>query len=246
MKSATCTFMAARAPAGRRLHLQLEPCSFRAAVVLIVAAGTASGGPADVPLGDLLQIVATPRALLALDGEGGGNKREALERGETVLWFGTRGRVGVALTDRRVLAVGTGSGSWQTTRYRRGEARPASAGDPQPVTVELGDRVALVTTDRRLLGFDGGSGNLIDRSIWPQERVLQTEVAANVAVVVTSRRALGLSPFSGGFFETSLRVGENVERLETASEIATLVTSRRLLVFRGRSGSWSERPLELR
>jgi len=232
-----------------KLHLQRRPCSDRAArrrgraVALAAGLGLAAfaagaAGPGDTPLGDLLQIVETPRALLALDAEGGGDNREALERGETVLWKGSRGLVGVALTDRRVLAVRTRSAAWQTTRWRRGE-EPARA-------AALGDRVALVTTERRILGFDGGSGNLIESSVGPHEEVLDRRVGANLAVVVTSRRALGLSPFVGGFFETALRVGESVESVETGSEIATLTTSHRLLVFRGRTGTWSERHLELR
>jgi len=209
-----------------------------AAALLLAAGASAGSGGGREPLGDLLQIVVTPRALLALDGEGGGDTREDLERGEQVLWTGSRGLVGMALTDRRILAVRTRSAAWQETRWRQGESRPAVA--------QLGDRVALLATDRRLLGFDGGSGNLAETSVGPQEQVLETHVAANVAVAVTSRRALGISPFVGGFFETPLRVGETVERVDTGSEVATLTTSQRLLIFRGRTGRWSERHLELR
>lgn len=230
--------MAKRHDAAGRLHLQGRHCSSAAAVLLLGASLAGAAGPGDARLGDLLQIVVTPRALLALDSEGGGDSREALERDEAVLWKGSQGLVGVALTDRRALAVRTRSAAWQTTRWRRGETPPEEA--------QLGDRVALVTTDRRILGFDGGSGNLVEASVGPREQVLQTRVGANIAVVITSRRALGLSPFAGGFFERSLRVGEAIEELEVASEIATLRTSQRLLVFRGRSGSWSEHRLELR
>jgi hypothetical protein len=237
--------MARPRPAVPRLHLQHGGCSPIAAGLLAAAltlAGSAppagAGSPGDTPLGDLLQVVVTRRALLALDAEGGGDTREALELGETVLWKGSRGLVGLALTDRRVLAVRTRSAAWQSERWRRGESRPHF--------VELGDRVALVATDRRVLGFDGGSGNLIESSVGPRERVVDAQVGANLAVVVTDRRALGLSPFAGGFFETDVRVGETIRGLEVASEVATLTTSQRLLIFRGRSGTWSERRLELR
>jgi len=205
---------------------------------LLAASAPAAGRGGDVPLEDLLRIVVTPRALLAIDAEGGGDTREALELGESVVWRDSRGRVGVVLTDRRVLAVGTGSGAWQDTRYRRGETPPGAAA--------LGDRVALVATDRRVLGFDGGSFNLVERSIGPHERVLHTRVSANLAVVVTDRRALALSPFVGGFFEAPLRVAERVESVDLGSDVATLTTSDRLLVFRGRTGSWSEHHIELR
>lgn len=233
--------MAAPADAVRRLHLQRSPCTAAATLALaaLLAAAPAAGtGRGDAPLGDLLQIVITPRALLAVDAEGGGDRREPLERGERVLWTGSRGAVGVVLTDKRVLAVATGSGAWQTTRYRQGESAPHLA--------ELGDRVALVTTDRRVLGFDGGSRNLVEQSLGPRERVIDTRVSANLAVVVTGRRALGLSPFAGGFFEASLRLGESIEGFEASSDVATLTTSHRLLIFRGPTGSWSERHLELR
>jgi len=232
--------MAGALDAARELQVQRRRCSAGAALLVALLLGPPAPAAEDgrSPLGDLLQIVVTERALLAVDGEGGGETREDLERGEEVLWTGSRGAVGVALTDRRLLAVRTLSGSWQSTRWRRDEQRPAAA--------ELGDRVALLATDRRLLGFDGGSGNLAEESVGPREQVLETSVAANVAVVVTSRRALGLSPFAGGFFETPLRVGETVEGVDAASEIVTLTTSHRLLFFRARAGAWSERRLELR
>lgn len=233
--------MAGPEDAVRRLQLQRSACTALAALALaaLLAGAPAAGtGRGDLPLGDLLQIVATPRALLAIDAEGGGDRREPLERGERVLWTGTRGAVGLALTDRRVLAVATGSAAWQTTRFRQGESAPHLA--------ELGDRVALVVTDRRILGFDGGSRNLVELSLGPRERLIDTRVSANLAVAVTDRRALGLSPFAGGFFETSLRLGESIEAFEASSDVATLTTSQRLLIFRGPSGSWSERHLELR
>jgi hypothetical protein len=239
--------MAGRRDAATELQVQRRHCSPGAAPPTLAGAALLAllclAGPAPAaddgrsPLGDLLHVVVTPRALLAVDGEGGGETREDLELGEQVLWTGSRGAVGMALTDRRVLAVRAESGAWQTTRWRRGESRPAAA--------ELGDRVALLATDRRLLGFDGGSGNLAETSVGPNEEVLATSVAANVAVVVTSRRALGLSPFVGGFFETPLRVGETVESVDAGSEIVTLTTSHRLLFFRARGGYWSERRLEL-
>ena len=85
-----------------------------------------------------------------------------------------------------------------TIRSSIHSARAGESAPPPPPL--LGDRVALVVTEQRVLGFDGGSRNLVERRLGPREQVLRTEVAANVAVVVTDRRALGLSPFAGGFF----------------------------------------------
>jgi hypothetical protein len=230
--------MAGPAGAVRRLQLQRSPCTALALAALGLCAGSAGDRRGDVPLGDLLQIVTTPRALLAVDARSGGDRREPLERGERVLWTGSRGLVGVALTDKRILAVASGSAAWQETHFRQGESAPYLA--------ELGDRVALVATDRRVLGFDGGSGNLVEQELGPRERVIDTRVSANLALAVTDRRALGLSPFAGGFFTTALRLGESIEAFEASSDVATLTTSQRLLIFRGPTGTWSERHLELR
>ena len=102
------------------------------ALVLGVAAFLTARAPAtafadrgDVsPLADLLQIVVRPRSLLAIDGSHGGQREERLERGENLVWHAARGRVGVVLTDRRVLAVATGSAAWQEERWRSAERRP--------------------------------------------------------------------------------------------------------------------------
>ncbi len=188
-------------------------------------------------LADDLQIVVLARQLLAIDAQGGGQLPIDLELGEQVLWHGARGVVGVALTDRRVLAVAARSGAWQTERYRRIETAPERA--------LLGARVALVATRTRVFGFDGGSANLVETGLGPRERLLLQETGQNVAVAVTDRRALGLSPFRGGFFETRLRLNERVERVDAQSDVATLVTSRRLLIFRAASGTWEERRLDL-
>ncbi len=217
-----------------------KACRRLAAACTAVVLGAGAGAfepPGGTPLAPQLSVLVLDRALLAVAAEGGGQREARLELGEQVLWTGSRGRVGVALTDRRVLAVTSRSAAWQDTRYRRSERPPAGA--------VLGDRVALVLTGKRVLGFDGGSGNLIEGRLGPRERVLAYDVGENVLVVVTDRRALGLSPFRGGFFETQLRLGESIENLAAESSHAVLTTSQRLLVFRGPFGSWEERRLGL-
>ncbi len=206
-------------------------------LLLAVPAGAGDSDPGRSPLTPQLSIVALDYALLAVAPDRGGQREERLELGERVLWTGSRGRVGVALTDRRVLAVASGSAAWQETRYRHGERPPRGA--------LLGDRVALVLTGKRVLGFDGGSGNLIEGRLGPRERVRDWAVGENVVVVVTGRRALGLSPFRGGFFETSLRVEEKLENLTAQSNQVVVTTSQRLLIFRGPFGSWEEKRLRL-
>ena len=135
-------------------------------------------------------------------------------------------------------SVATRSGAWQETRFRNGEA--------PPLDVEIGDRVARALLSQRALGFDGGSRNLIESTLGPRERVVDTAVGQNVAVVATDRRALGLSSDRGGFFEVRLRSGEVVESIDAFARHATVSTSQRLLTFRGETASWEERRKSLR
>lgn len=185
-----------------------------------------------------LDVVVLPREVVAVDAESGGSLAERLEIGERVLYAKQRGRVGTVVTDRRLLAVAARSGAWQEARYRSGEAPPAD--------VVLGDRVALVVTPVRAIAFDGKTGNLVEATLGPQERVLDSTVGQNVAVVVTDRRALGMSAARGGFFEARIRVGERVTELRGLADTVTLQTSPRLLVFQGTTASWQERRVPLR
>jgi hypothetical protein len=190
------------------------------------------------PLLDLLEIIVLPREVLAVDAGGGGQIEERLLRGENVLWSESKGRVGVVLTDQRILAVSTISASWQSLRYARGEVAPAGAA--------LQDRVALLLTNKRAIGFDGNSGNLIERSLGPGESITGSAVGANVAVVVTDRRALGLSAFAGGFFQAKIHVGEDLASATAQANLVTLALPNRLLFFRAPTGSWEERKLDIR
>ncbi len=189
------------------------------------------------PLSDILEIIVLPRSVLAVDATSGGTREATLELGEKIRWHETRGRVGAVITDRRLLLVATNSASWQTTRFGQGE-------DP-PDSVKLGDRVAAVVTRRRALGFDGGSGNLVEASLGPREVVQEIAVGDNVAVIRTDRRALGLSPFAGGFFPVSIRLGERVESVVAKANLATITTRQRLLIFRAGTGTWEERDRDL-
>lgn len=209
---------------------------FVASALGLLCLAASGAEPGAVPLADLLEISLLGRDLVALDG-GGGERSVRLHLGEDVLWRGSRGAVGVVITNERLLAVATRSAGWQEERYQRGEPPPAQA--------LLGDRVALVTTDRRALGFSGSAGSLVEYRLGPHEVLRSFRVGENVAVVVTDRKALGLSPSGGGFFETELHLNERLEGVDTRSALATVTTSRRLLVFRAATGSWSERRREL-
>ncbi len=203
------------------------------AMAAVSASASAQGVAGEVPLADVLEILVVDRDLLAIDAAGGGQTVARLRLNETVIWKGARGKVGVVITDQRILAVATQSGSWQETDYRRTERRPESA--------LLGERVALAITSERVLGFNGGSGNLVEYRLGPREKVVASRVGENVGVVVTDRKALGLSPFRGGFFAIPLALGDQIEAVTAESNLATLTGRRRVLIFRATTGTWEER-----
>jgi len=192
----------------------------------------------EIPLTDVLTVVVVQREVIAIDARASGETRETLRLEEEVLWTGSRGRVGVAITDRRILAAATESGRWARMAFRRTETRPKDA--------LLGERVALVLTNERIIGFNGGTGSLIEESLGVKESVFVHRVGENVGIVVTNRRAIGLSPFAGGFSEISLGLKERIDSVNADANIATVVTDRRILIYRSPSGSWSERRLDLK
>jgi hypothetical protein len=225
--------------AGRAVRCGAARGLLGTALLALTAAAAAHGQVRadETPLEDLLELVQLEHQLLAIDAEGGGQTRVDLELGEQVVWSRSRGRVGVVLTDRRVLAVAASSAAWQEARYWRTERPPSLA--------LLGDRVALIETSERVLGFTGGSGNLVEYRLGLREHVVEGRTGANAAVVVTNRKALGLSPQAGGFFPVALQIKERLVELTPRSNLATVRTDRRLLIFRGPTGTWESRQLDL-
>jgi len=187
----------------------------------------------EVPLEDLIEIVVMEDEILGIDATGGGSSVVRRHLGEDVLWTGVRGRVGVVITDRRVLALAPQSGGWQEAPYERGE-RPAS-------DARLGDRVAVVLMPKRVIGFLGTVGRFVQERLGPQEDLRSVVVGANVALIVTERVALGLSPEAGGFFPYRLQLKEKIRDVSARANVATIETDQRVLVFRAPTGTWAER-----
>jgi hypothetical protein len=192
--------------------------------------------PSDVPLVDLVDLLAIDRELIAIRSVG--QLAIRLQIGEQLLWRGNRGKLAVALTDRRVLAAASRSAAWQELGLRREEQLPDFA--------LLGDRVGLILTDERVIGFNAEAGNFAEYDLGVREVVLHHRVGANTAVVVTDRNAVALSAFAGGFFRAKLGLRERIEAVEAIANLATVTTDRRLLIFRAATGAWSEKKLELR
>ena len=217
--------------------------SRRAGFVVAIAFALVGGGAEaqraldadEVVLEDAIAIEVIDRDVVAFDLEGSGQLVERLELDEALLFQAARGRIALALTNRRLLAATPESSSWQVERYRLSEDPPGEA--------QISQGMALVVTQLRALAFFG-TGNWAEKSLRPREQVVETRVGPGIAVVVTDRRALGISS-RGGFFETTLRPRERVESLKALSSMATLVTSQRTLIFKGALGTWVEhgRPL---
>jgi hypothetical protein len=193
--------------------------------------------PDDFSIPDVLQIAITGRDVLALDARSGGQRSTRLGIDEKVLWTGARGRVGVVLTDHRLLAVSTVSASWQEKTWQRAERPPAD--------VVLGARVAVAASDVRAFGFDGGSGRIVEKDLGPREVVWAVNAGDNVGVVVTDRRALAVSAATGGFYPVHIRVSERLEGVSALASVVTLTLNDRLLIFRAFTRTWEERDRDL-
>jgi hypothetical protein len=194
--------------------------------------------PDEVPLADILEVLQIDRDLVAVEARSGGLLTLRLRLEEDVVWMGSRGSVGVAFTTQRILAVAADTAAWQEVERFQAELLPEQA--------LLGDRVALIITSRRILGFTERVGNFLESRRILRERVLASRTGQNVAVVVTDRRALAMSPQADSFFETPIQLKERLESVRAASNLATVTTNRRVLIFHGPFGSWEERRRELR
>jgi hypothetical protein len=187
----------------------------------------------EVPLGELVEVLLQDGEVVAVDAGSGGTAVERLRLSEQVLWRGTRGLLGVVLTDQRVLAIATGSSSWQEVAYERDEQRAPEA--------LLGDRLAVIATPRRVIGFLGKQSRFVEARLGAQETLLSSRVGANVAVAVTDRKVLGLSAAAGGFNDLRLQLKERLHDVVAKANLATVRTNQRILVYRGPTGTWAER-----
>jgi hypothetical protein len=202
------------------------------------AAGADPDRRGEPRLADSIEIVVMPRKVLAVGAGGDGTVEEPLQLNERVKQTHAAGEVAVVVTDRRILAIGIESGRWQETQIRLAEG-------PE-IDVLLGQRITLVSTSQRVLGFGvPNGGRLVAHDVGPNEAVHQRRVGEAVAVVVTSRQALGLSAEAGGFVPRDLRLHEQIESVSTRARSASVRTSQRVLVFDARSLSWSEERIPL-
>lgn len=186
--------------------------------------------PDEIERVDVIAIERDGRQLYAFDALTGRRSVVRLEVAEEVLFERTRGRVGVVLTDRRVLGVTSGT-PWLEQRLGLQE-KPAERG-----LVE--DRIALVVTNRRALAFTGSRG-WVEETFGPNEKASTVRAGTAVGVVTTNRRALGIAPGLGGFVTERLRVREVLEAVTVQDTLVTLRMDHRILVFSAPRSSWTE------
>jgi dienelactone hydrolase len=169
--------------------------------------------------------------------DGSSPTRIRLEKREKVIWSGAQGIVGVALTDRRFLAVSPNSMGWQEARLW--------AIDGRSPELKLAANVALLISPKRVLGFDGGSGRFTESRLTPLEAVLASGADEHVGVVVTNRRVIGWASRFGGPADRALEVHESFVSLRVLSRTASVRTSDRVLIFSSSSGLWRDEALPL-
>jgi hypothetical protein len=186
--------------------------------------------PGEVDQLDVITIEQDGRDLLAFSSVTGNRGRLRLDINEVVLFNESQGRVGIVLTDHRAIGI-TVSGNFAELRYRIAERAPDRA--------VLGQRIAVVATGRRVLGFIGPSGIWIEEATTPEESVEAIRAGVGVGIVITNRRALGLAPGVGRFASMPLRIRESIESIDAGDTIAKLRTDQRLLVFTGPTAIWT-------
>lgn len=177
---------------------------------------------------DTVIVRVLDREVVGVDAVARGSSSLRLDPGERLLSHEARGRIGIVVTNRRLLGFSAKSG-WTERRLRIAESTPSRA--------DVDARLALFLTSQRAIGFDG---HWREEVLSPQEAVQRSSLASSTALVVTNRRAMGLSPASGGFVSIPLRVHEDVEQARAVATLAEVTTSQRVLVFSAGDGTWTE------
>lgn len=204
-------------------------------VVPFFAASANAWGGGGTKVLDAVGIQQSRRDLYAFR-DGTPTTRLRLEPHEEVTWLGAQGRVGIVLTNKRVLGV-TRRYGWREYRLHREDGAPFA---------QLGGRVALVVTTRRVLSLDSASGSLSVERLGAGEHLVTSGARDDVAVAVTNRRAIGFSGGRSFSSETQIRAQERFYGLRMLGSAGTIETSRRFLVFSAATGGWMDERRSLR
>jgi hypothetical protein len=156
-----------------------------------------------------------------------------LDLGEAVVELHSQGLIGVAVTNRRLLAIHPRAADFAELRFRVSEG-PGSIG-----ALHLRDRIAVAELPARLVAFSADLASWFELSLGPGEKPREVLSDENVAAIVTPRRAIAFSPRSNGFVEFTLLPTEDLERSTLADDSITLVLPHRILIFRAGDKLWT-------
>lgn len=162
-----------------------------------------------------------------------------LDLNESVKQTESRGYLGVALTTSRLLAVSRSSPGWVemplTLDEKEADRRP---------DLRLSDSLLLVTTGKRIIGFDSVINQWIEIDLPLYDRFKSAAVDRFVAVAVTSDRVYGLAFRTSSFVTERFKKGEQFRSLNTSAHSVTIRTDRRLLIFQSSDAFWDEVDLD--
>jgi hypothetical protein len=201
-----------------------------AAVLLALLNGQARAQGEGVRTEDLVSVLALDQRVLAVNPVTGPVAEIDLELGERVLGVRSRGQIGVAATNRRLLGISRRTATWAELRYRVSES-------PSPDDLLVGDRIALVRLQTRLVGLTSGAPTWQALGISPGEQLVRFQAGANLAAVVTDRRAIAFG--RTGFVEEFLTPREEIRRAVIDDQSISLHTSYRVLVFQSGARGWT-------
>ncbi|VEN72940.1 conserved exported hypothetical protein [Candidatus Desulfarcum epimagneticum] len=184
---------------------------------------------------DLIDIVESKSEIIAII-QGKKTVSIDLQTDEKVLWSGSKGDLGAALTPSRFLTISPSSNGWRSLPLKLEESKEASA--------SLSSDIALLSTRNRVAAFDAASSRFVETPIPLHDERIAAKADTHIAVAVTSSRALALATGNSSFSKIRLGLRETIGSIKTASGKAMVRTSDRLLIFEAQRASWNERRLD--
>jgi len=181
---------------------------------------------AQSPTLDAIEIQVTDDEFVAIGD--GVDRRIRVEGKEEVIYSGARGRIGIVLTNRRLLAVSFGS-RWVQERLLLNDKQPR---------VELAANVALCVTAKRVISYSP-QGGLAKHRLIPGEFVRASRAHEFVAGVLTNKRVMGFSNRSPRAAYARIRAKERYE-LRTLPTSITVTSAERTFTYGRLSGIWSK------
>ena len=204
---------------------------FLIGIICLLIFGFTNSSYGEEEIEDLIDIAESKGKIIAII-KGQKTITFDLRPNEKVVWSGSKGYLGVFLTDQHFFVISTSLNAWQALPLRLDESGKGVA--------SLSGYIALLVTKDRAVGFDATSNRFIETQLPLQDELVAAEVERYVAVVITSSRAFGLAAESSAFTEIFLGGGETIEKIKLTYSKATVRTSDRLLTFEASGLPWKE------